>query len=96
MASLETCVEAERLTVGSTLLKIDEAWKILSAAGLQRSPFPIVMGRSCVLGLCGRSNPQFWFFSGITAEYFAASTSRSCANTSKPSATKERPSPPLD
>ena len=89
-------MKAVRLTVGRALLKIDEAWKILSAAGSQRSSFLIAMGRRFVSALCGPGKPLFWFFCDITAESFAASTSRSCANTSKPSATKERPLRQLD
>ena len=82
--------------MGRALLKIAETWKVLSAAGSQRSPFLIAMGQRFVLALYGPGERPFWFFCGITVEYFAASTSRSCANTSRPSATKERPSPQLD
>jgi len=78
------------LTAREPLLKIDEAWKIPSAADLPRSPFPIAMGGTFVLALCGPGNRPFWYFSGTMDESFAASTSRSCANTSKPSGTKEQ------
>jgi hypothetical protein len=84
-----------RLTAQEPLPKI-EAWKIPSVADLPRSPFPIAMGGTFVLALCGPGNRPFWFFCGTTAEFFAASTSRSCANTGKPSATEEPRLPPLD
>ena len=75
--------------MGRVLLKMDEAWKILSAASLQTSPFPIAMGGRSCLAHCGPSNRPCWFFSATMAEFFAASTPRSCANTSKSSGTKE-------
>jgi hypothetical protein len=88
--------QAECLTAREPLLKIDEAWKIPSAADSPRSRFPIATGGTFVLALCGLGNRPFWFFCGTTAEFFAVSTSRSCANRSKPSGTKEPPWPPLD
>jgi hypothetical protein len=81
--------QAESLTAREPLLKINEAWKIPSAADSPRSRFPMAMGGRFVLGLCGLGNRPFWFFCDTTGEFFAASTSRSCANTSKLSGTKE-------
>jgi hypothetical protein len=79
--------QAGCLTAREPLLKIDEAWKTPSTADSPRSLFPTAMGGTFVLALCGPDNRPFWFFCGTTGEFFAASTSRSCANTSKPSTT---------
>jgi hypothetical protein len=84
------------LTAREPLLKIDEEWKIRSTADSPKSPFPIAMGGTFVLALCGLGSRPFWFFCGTTGEFFAASMSRSCANTSKPSGRKEPLLPLLD
>jgi hypothetical protein len=84
------------LTAREPLLKIDEEWKTRSTADSPKSPFPIAMGGTFVLARYGTGSRPLWFFCGTTGEFFAASTSRSCANTSKPSGRKEPLLPLLD
>jgi|HubBroStandDraft_1064217.scaffolds.fasta_scaffold200590_3 hypothetical protein len=89
-------MEEGRLTLFVAVLKMDEAWIVRSVADSQISPFPIVMDGRFVSALYGPGKRPFWFFCGTMDEFFAASTSRSCANTSRPSATKEPHLPRLD
>jgi hypothetical protein len=76
-------VEVERLTLQAALLKIDGPWTLPKAASYRRSPFLIAMGGRFASVLCGPRNQPCWFFFGTMDESFAASTSRSCANTSR-------------
>jgi hypothetical protein len=88
--------QARCLTAREPLEKADEEWKIPSTADSPKSSFPTAMGETFVLALCGPGSRPFWFSCGTTGEFFAASTSRSCANTSKPSGTTEPLLRPLD
>src|SRR5256884_5322651 len=57
---------------------------------LFRSP----LAKKFAWGRCGRASLRSSFFFATMDEFFAVSTSRSCANTSKPSSTKVLPSQP--
>ena len=72
----------------------DSTCRKLSARGSQISFFRTPSGGKSVSVRCGRTNRPSSFFYGTMAEFFAASMSRSCANTSKTFWIRARRSPP--